>query len=188
MPVCPFAVESPMSSQLSISPRITVLVALVVAAALSRLLPHPMNFSPIEALALFSGAMFARRGLALVVPVAAMLLSDWFLGFHSGMPVVYGMIVLITLFGMMLGTSPKPGRVLGASVISVLAFFFVTNGFVWLEGGMYPMTGAGLLACYVAGIPFLDNQLAGALCYSTLLFGGFALLRQRFPSLSAQAA
>ena len=188
MGVCPFAVELPMSFEKSVTPRLWVLVGLVVAAALSRLLPHPMNFSPIEALALFSGAMFARRSLALLVPLAAMLLSDWFLGFHSGMPVVYGMIVLITLFGMLLGTTPKAGKVLGASVVGVLAFFFVTNGFVWFEGSMYPMTGAGLIACYVAGIPFLDNQLAGALCYSTLLFGGFALLRQRFPSLSAQSA
>lgn len=177
-----------MSSPKLLSPRVSVLLALVFAAALSRLLPHPMNFSPIEALALFSGAMFSKRWLAVLVPLAAMFVSDLILGLHSGMPVVYGMILLIALAGRWLGTSPKAGKVLGASVLSVLAFFVVTNGFVWLEGSMYPMTGSGLLACYVAGIPFLDNQLAGALFFSTLLFGGFALLRQRFPQLSLQTA
>lgn len=174
-----------MSSEKLLSPRIPVLVLLVVAVALTRLLPHPMNFSPIEALALFAGAMFANRWLGLAVPLLAMLVSDFFLGFHGGMPIVYGMIVLMTLGGRLLGTTPGAGKVLGASVISVLAFFFVTNGFVWFEGSMYPMTGAGLLACYVAGIPFLDNQLAGAITYSVVLFGGFALLRTRFPQLSA---
>lgn len=175
-------------SPAKLSPRVPVLVALVAAAALSRLLPHPMNFSPIEALALFSGAMFANRWLGLAVPLLAMLAADAILGFHAGMPVVYGTILAITLFGRTLGTAPGAGRVLGASVLGVLFFYFVTNGFVWLQGGMYPMTGAGLAACYAAGIPFLDNQLAGALTYSTLLFGGFALLRQRFPQLSAASA
>ena len=51
---------------------------------------------------------------------------------------------------------------------------------------MYPQTGAGLVAAYVAGIPFFQNTLLGTLFYSAVLFGGFALLRARVPALRAQ--
>jgi hypothetical protein len=62
----------------------------------------------------------------------------------------------------------------------------VTNFGVWVGSGMYPHTGEGLLACYVAAIPFFHNQLAGVAVYSTLLFGGTALLRRELPMLSAR--
>ena len=55
-------------------------------------------------------------------------------------------------------------------------------------GGLYPKTGAGLAACYVAGIPFFWNTLAGDAMYATLLFGGFALAERFFPALRAVEA
>ena len=70
-----------------LAPRTLVLVGLIAACVLSRLIPHPWNFSPIEAVALFAGARFADRRLALLVPIAAMALSDVVLGFHGGIPV-----------------------------------------------------------------------------------------------------
>ena len=77
------------------NPRILALLAAIAAAAALRLVPHPPNFTPIGAMALFSGAYFGRRGLAFVAPFAAMLLSDAVIGFHSGMPYVYGSVALI---------------------------------------------------------------------------------------------
>ena len=59
-----------------LSPGPLLLTGLIVLAALSRVLPHPPNFSPVEAMALFGGAYFARRGLAVLIPLLAMLISD----------------------------------------------------------------------------------------------------------------
>lgn len=158
-----------------------LLSALILAAAFSRLLPNPPNFSPIEAMAMFAGAWLASRWLAMLVPVAAMLLSDAFLGFHGGMPVVYGSMAAIALASHAgLRGKVSVGRVAVFGLGGALFFFAVTNFAVWLGSGMYPRTWDGLVACYVAAIPFFHNQLAGVAVYSTLLFGGWALVTKRW--------
>src|SRR5689334_8862003 len=79
--------------------RNVLLVVLIVAGALSRLIPHPPNFSPLEAVALFAGAYFANRALGVLVPLAAMALSDAWLGWHDGLPLAYGCIAVMALAG-----------------------------------------------------------------------------------------
>lgn len=170
----------------SLAPGPLALVLMIVLAALSRLLPHPPNFSPVEAMALFGGAYFAQRWLGVAVPLLAMLLADFFLGFHSGMPVVYGAIALISLLGFALRGKVTVLRVASFGLMGATLFFVVTNFAVWAGSGMYPMTANGLLACYVAGIPFFHWQLAGVATYSVILFGGFALLRSNLPALKQQ--
>ena len=159
-----------------------ILTAILVAAAM-RLLPHPPNFTPIGAMALFGGAYFGRRALAFAAPLGALLLSDAILGFHSSMPFVYASVALVVLIGWALASRATPLRIAGAAIASSVLFFAVTNFGVWLTGGMYPQTLSGLAACYVAAIPFFQNTMAGDLLFSALLFGGFALLEQRVPLL-----
>ena len=60
-----------------------IILAIIILAALTRLIPHPPNFTPIIAICLFSGAYFKNRIFALLVPVGAMFLSDLFLGVHD---------------------------------------------------------------------------------------------------------
>ena len=64
--------------------RLNLLIALtlVVIAGSLRVLPHPANFAPVAAIALFGGAALPRR-LAVWTPLAAMILSDAIIGFHS---------------------------------------------------------------------------------------------------------
>ncbi len=162
------------------------LTVMIVLAALSRMLPHPPNFTPIEAMALFGGAYFANRWLSVAVPLLAMLLADFFLGFHSGMPVIYSVILLISVLGFALRGKVSVLRVASFGLMGATLFFVVTNFAVWAGSGMYPMTANGLLACYVAGIPFFHWQLAGVATYSVILFGGFALLRSNVPALKQQ--
>lgn len=162
------------------------LAVMIVLAALSRLLPHPPNFSPVEAMALFGSAYFAKRWLGIALPLLAMLLADFFLGFHSGMPVVYGSIALISILGFGLRGKVSALRVAGFGLVGATLFFLITNFAVWAGSGMYPMNTGGLLACYIAGIPFFHWQLAGVATYSFILFGGFALLRSRMPELKIQ--
>ena len=42
--------------------RLITLTLMILAAAASRLLPHPYNFPPVAAIALFSGAQFEHDG------------------------------------------------------------------------------------------------------------------------------
>jgi len=168
--------------------RLVALLSAILAAAALRLVPHPPNFTPIGAMALFSGAYVGRRALAFVAPLAALLLSDLVLGFHSGMPFVYASVAAIAALGFIALSRVTLLRLAGAAVASSVLFFAVTNFGTWLLSGMYPMSASGLAACYVAAIPFFQNTLAGDLFYTGLLFGGFALLERVLPALRPQPA
>ena len=163
---------------------LAILSAIFVAAAL-RLLPHLPNFTPIGAMALFGGAYLGRRAIAFAAPLGALLASDAILGFHSGMPYVYGSVALTVLIGWAVAKRKAPLTIAGAAVASSVLFFLVTNFGTWATGELYPPTMAGLTACYVAAIPFFQNTLAGDLFFSALLFGGFALLEKRVPLFRA---
>lgn len=175
-----------------IQTRFYVLVGMILAAAASRLIPHPPNFAPIGAMALFGGAYFADRRLAFVVPLAAMFLSDLAIGLLSGdlslglhrlIPVVYGSFALIVCLGFWLRKRRTVVPIAGAALAGSLLFFILTNFGVWAFGSWYPKTWEGLVACYVAAIPFFHNTLLGDAVYNTALFGGFALAAYRFPVL-----
>ena len=174
-----------------------VLASMIVVAALTRLLPHPPNFSPVEAMALFGGAYFASRAVAVLVPLAAMVVSDLALAAimggsyfdymaSAGFWLVYACIALSAVLGFGLRGKVSGARVLGYSLAGSVLFFLVTNFGTWLGGSMYPHNGAGLAAAYAAGVPFFQWTVLGTLFYAALLFGGFALLRQQLPALRAQ--
>ena len=160
---------------------------LILAAAFSRLIPHPPNFTPIAALAL-SSAVYLDKRYALLLPLAAMLLSDWVIGFHSGMPWVYGSFAVISLMGYWLRSHKKPAFILGATLTSSVLFFAVTNFGVWLGSTFYPQTWDGLVACYVAALPFFQNTLAGDFMYTGAMFGLFELAARWFKVEQAQTA
>ena len=170
-----------------IRPRLLALTAIVLAAAASRLTPHPPNMTSIAALALFAGAHFEDRRLAFAVPLSAMLLADVALGFHSGMPAVYLSFSLIVGLGLMLRGRRQPALIAGAALTGSILFFVLTNLSVWAFSAMYPRTLAGLGACYLAALPFFRNSLTGDLAYALLLFGGFALLERRYTALRAES-
>ena len=169
--------------------RILTLLAAILAAAALRLVPHPPNFTPIGAMALFSGAYLGRRGaVALVAPLGALFLSDLVLGFYRGMPTVYFSVALIVIIGWMALRRVSPIRVGGAAIASSVLFFMLTNFGTWLSSGFYPRTLAGLEACYIAAIPFFQNTVAGDLFYAAVLFAGFALLERTVPALRSRPA
>jgi hypothetical protein len=166
--------------------RILALLSAILVAAALRLVPHPPNFTPIGAMALFSGAYLGRRLLAFVAPFGALLLSDLVLGFYHGQLTVYFSVALIVVIGMVALRRVSPVRVGVAAVASSLLFFAITNFGMWLFSGIYPHTTVGLSACYVAAIPFFQNTLAGDLFYATLLFGGFRIAEILVPQISTR--
>lgn len=171
--------------------RFFTLVGIVLAAAAMRLIPHPLNFTPMAAMALFGGAHFANKKAAFAVPLAAMYLSDLFLGFfvydsgwfHGSMPFVYASFAMTVCLGLWVRRRRSPLRIGGAALLGSVLFFVVTNFGVWLSGSLYPMTVDGLVACYVAAIPFFRHTLAGDAVYTVALFGGFALAQRYLSAL-----
>ena len=163
------------------------LSSVILAAAASRVLPHPPNFTPIGAMALFGGAYFGNRFAAFAVPLAALFLSDLVVGLHGGIPIVYLCFAATVCIGLRLRSHDSLRRVAVASFGSAVLFYLVTNFAVWLggHGKLYPLTLEGLAACYIAALPFLRNMILGNLVYAAVLFGGWVWAERRFAILRA---
>lgn len=186
---------------------LTVLAGIIVLAAISRLIPHPPNFTPIAAMALFGGAYFSKRSYAFIVPLIAMLISDMlimrFVYAHistipeyfisSATISVYFSFALIVLIGMMLRNNVRPLPIIGAALSSSVLFFLITNFAVWSGSTYYPQNLPGLIACYGAAIPFYRGEIFGSfflntvmgdLFFAGILFGSFEVAKYRFPVLA----
>jgi len=162
----------------------TTAVLLVLLGAFSRLLPHPPNFVALGAIGLYAGARLPRRW-AWAVPIAAMLLSDLVLDPGSGRRAVtfvriavYGSFALMVLVGRRLAGNARAGRLAALSAGGAVFFFLTTNFAVWVSGGGYPPTPAGLAAAYVLALPFFWNTLAAELAGTAVLFGLDAIARR----------
>jgi hypothetical protein len=158
--------------KIELSPKLYIVLIMIFAGAMMRLIPHWPNFTPIAAIALFGGTFLKRKDLAFLVPVAAMLLSDLIIGFHSTMLPVYLSFIAIVAFGLILQKRLTVINTLSASLGASVLFYMVTNFASWTSGLMpYPMNAAGLMQSYIAGLPFLFNGILGDLFYTSVLFG-----------------
>ncbi|HXA83178.1 MAG TPA: DUF6580 family putative transport protein [Methylomirabilota bacterium] len=166
--------------------RAILAAVMIVLAAVLRIVPHPWNFTPIGAMALFSGAMFRDRRAAFLFPLVALFVGDLFVGLHRLIPVVYASFLLSVLIGTTLANRRGLLRIGGAIFLGALQFFLLTNLAVWKLFGTYPHNPAGLAACYIAGLPFFGNALAGDALYATLFFGIFALAEHLVPALQLE--
>jgi hypothetical protein len=171
------------SQKKTIALRTLIVLAMIVLAAVLRITPHPWNLTPVGAMALFSGAVVKDRRLAFLFPLLALFAGDLFIGLHKLMPVVYASFLVNVAIGRFLQDHRTVARIGGATFLAALQFFVVTNFGVWAFLGSFPFTVAGLLACYVKGLPLFWNTLAGDALYAGLLFGGFALAEHYVPSL-----
>lgn len=154
------------------SPATRMFVVAIAALALSRWVPHPPNFTPLVAAALFSGAICRDWRLALALPLGAMLLADLWLGLHATLAFVYLGLALAVVVGRGLALRRQPLLLLGAGSLGAVLFFLVSNFGVWLTQALYPHTAAGLAACYLAALPFFANTLLATLLWGAALFGG----------------
>ncbi|MBK8944014.1 MAG: hypothetical protein IPM32_01980 [Ignavibacteriae bacterium] len=163
--------------------KFSFVTVIIIAAVVSRFVPHPYNFTPISAIALFGGAYFSDKKLSFIVPLLAMFLSDLYLGMHSLIPFVYASFVIIVFLGFQLRDNKSITSIAFASIIGSVIFFVLTNFAVWVVSNYYPKTIEGFIACFVAAIPFFHNNLFGDLIYTAMLFGSFKLLKNYIPKL-----
>jgi hypothetical protein len=173
-----------MSSQ-HLKTQIISVSVIIFALALFRLLPHWPNVSPVAAMALFGGAYFADKRLALIVPFVALLLSDLILGLHDTMIFVYAGFALTVAIGLLLKNRVTITNTAFAAIAASVIFFLLTNFGVWMTSALYAKSAAGLMQAYVAGIPFFQNSLLGNLVYSAVIFGGYAFLQKHVAVLKA---
>ena len=150
------------------------LVGLDVAA---RLLPHAPDFTPVAATALFAVSVLRVRAWSVIVPIAAMMFGDAMLGFYDlrVMAVVYGALALPACATSLSSRLRRPRLTFPMLLSSSLIFFLVTNFAVWAFSPIYAANAAGLIKCYIAGLPFLRNMAEGDLFWGLVLFGGYWL-------------
>lgn len=150
-----------------------MLPALLVAlSVVLRVIPHPPNFAPVGATAVFAGRTM-KPWAAIALLLVAMFAGDALLAALRGYPIVsaltpfvYGGFVVQAMLGRALRA--RKGGALGAATLGACAFFLLSNFGVWL-GNMYPHDASGLAACYVAAIPFFGATLLGDLLWTMIL-------------------
>ena len=135
---------------------------LIILGISMRLLPHPANFAPIAATALFAGIYLPKK-FALIIPMIAMLASDLVLGFYLWpiMASVYIAFAITGLLGLAIKKNKKITTVLGSTLLASIIFFIVTNWAVWAFGNMYAHNFNGLMQSYLMALPFFKNTLLG---------------------------
>ena len=167
------------------TPRFIFVVSVIFVAAISRLLPHLPNVTPIAAIALFGGTYINRKSFAFLIPLIALFVSDLFIGFYPEMYAIYLSFAITVSFGFLLRKKTNLFTTFTASIASSVVFFILTNFAVWISPVYaYSMDLKGLTLCYEMAIPFFRNELIGSLAYNFLFFGAFYLAKQRFPVLA----
>ena len=155
-----------------------IIPLIIILAAVTRLIPHPPNFTPIIAIGLFGGAYIQNRSLAVFIPIGAMFLSDLFLGFHGTVYWIYGSLLLVAMMGMLLMNKVNVRNCTAAALSGSFVFFLISNFGVWLTSSLYPKNIEGIFVCYTLAIPFFGNTLAGSIFYTAIMFGGYEMLKR----------
>lgn len=187
----------------SLKQRNTIFFSLIlVVAFISRLIPHPPNFTAVGALLIVGTAMAGRKYLVPLMAIVVYFMSDLILNniiysqFFDGFTLVSPIFVFIALsylaiFGIarFILSKMKPGRLLLAAVFSSIAFFLISNFGVWMIGAGYPMTPEGLMAAYTAALPYLSYDFLGNIVFGLIFTSLYARIAEGrwavFPKVEA---
>jgi hypothetical protein len=156
--------------------RVLIACSLVLLGVAGRILPHPPNFTPVAACALFCGFLLGTRA-AMPVILVTMIASDWLIGGYEvrTMAAVYASLAFSAFIGKHLVAHPSVGRVVCGSLASSVLFFVVSNGAVWAFSGFYRPGWQGAVECFVAAAPFFRYTVLGDLFWASALFGTYAV-------------
>jgi hypothetical protein len=166
--------------------KFVTIVLLIMITAASRFLPFASNFSAMGAIALFAGAMIANRYLAIAIPLIALFISDFFIGFYgAGMIPVYVGFSLFSVIGIFITNKNNPISIIGSSLLGSILFYLITNCvFVYTaDNSLYPHNFSGVMQSYVGALPFFKNSVQSDLLFSGLLFGSYYILSVNVPFL-----
>lgn len=167
---------------------------LMLAAAFTRLFPHPPNFTAIGAIALFGGMVVENKKLSFILPLGALLISDICLQLFTSIKgfygvdqfFVYGAFIVITALAQLVNKK-SASNIMFAALWSGLVFFIISNMGVWISSSFYSKDISGLIACFAASLPFYKNEffgnfllnlIMGNVFYTAILFGAYALIQK----------
>ena len=168
------------------NPKISILFVTIFVVAMTRLLPHWPNFTAVGAIAIFGGATIRNSWKAVLIPLAAIFISDLlinnifysayydgfvFFGQASGW--IYGAFILMTVMAHISIKSFKALPIVGTAVSGSVLFYALTNLGAWIGNPLYTADASGLLMAYEAGLPFLLNSMFANVLFSGVLFGTY---------------
>ena len=162
--------------------KILLIISVIFLVSLTRIFPHPPNFTPILALAIFGGAYLPNRITAISLPIISMFISDLIIGFHSQIFSIYATIILLSILGHLMKTKNFKNFAITGFTGSLI-FFIITNFSVWLGGSLYPLTIDGIIQCYIMAIPFFHNTLISTILFLTILFFGYTFAEKKISNL-----
>lgn len=156
-------------------------ILLILVTAL-HLVPHPFGVSPIGGTALYAGA-YGNSRVVWLVPLVPLFIGDLFGGFYdlTVMAFVYLGFALSALVGQRFLARRRDTRRFALAIVSAATVFYLVSNFsIWLVG-MYPPTAAGLVSCYVNGLPYLGMAILADAAYCLLLFGAHSMIERSQP-------
>jgi hypothetical protein len=164
-------------------------IGLTILGMLARLVPHAPNFTPVGGVSLFAGGRLSGWK-AYLLPLVLMLVTDPLVGGYSfATPFVYASFLIYVWIGSRVRATQSPLAIGGAALAGSVQFFLITNFAMWLKPvSLYTHNAAGLMACYVAAIPYYRNTVLADLFYSAALYGAYALLSRRVAVQNQPAA
>jgi len=145
-------------------------IILFVLLVLSRMITDIPNFTATIALVMFTGYLIQNRLLSILVILISQIVSDLYLGIYSSMIFVYAAYISIALLSPIMMKKMNTKSIVLSSIVSPSIFFIVSNFGVWLMGSMYTFNLSGLIACYIAGIPFFDESLISTVLFALTIF------------------
>jgi hypothetical protein len=170
-----------------------VVLAIAFRLIIPHIQPHPWDFTPVGASLLFFGAYGSKRQAW--IPVAVLAATDVYLNlwvYHY--PFGWDQFIELAWYaatiwlGTRLRDRAEPLPTLGLALTSSVSFFIVSNFGVWAAYNMYPKTFGGLVACYIAGIPFYEHRIIGDLAFTAAFFALPVLMGLRSEKVNSRAA
>jgi len=154
------------------------------------------GFSPVIAIALFSGFIIRQKDISFLLPLIALFASDAAIqllyeknlfpypGFYSGQWRNYLILLSATLIGWAL-KGRKTTHLAAGSVIAPTVFFLLSNFNVWMnQDVLYPKNFSGLMTCYAAGLPFYKNALIATIVFLPVILFSYNYITRRKPVLT----
>ena len=141
-------------------------IGLILILAVSRLIPHPPNFTPIIAVAIMSSYFFRNIYLSILTLIISMLIADVFIGFYKNMFFVYTSLIIITFIFFKISKKIKYKNLYIFAFFGSLIFYLISNFGVWALDGLYEKNLNGLIDCYILAIPFFKNTFFSSIVFS----------------------
>ena len=150
-------------------------IILILILALSRLIPHPPNFTPVVSVAIMSGYLFKNIYLSFATLLVSMILADAFIGFYENMLFVYLSLLLIAYFFYKIAEKINLKNLFFFSILGSVIFYLISNFGFWYFGNLYEKNFNGLMECYFLAIPFFKNTILStvAFTYATFIADNF---------------